>query len=112
MLTVLLMLRGCFITSTTPPRPYSLPFPSSESPLIIVVSRKFERGFQAYEKNTHSRHPLAHNGKRLDSSVGHWPLVDYDDGEYWYGSLSVGTPAKAFTGELSHVTPYVVLGMN
>ena len=67
------------------------------------VSRKFHRGFRAYQQNTGAAHPSAPKVKREeDSSIGSEPLVNL----YWYGSISVGTPAKTFTGELSLLTLY------
>ncbi len=67
------------------------------------LSRKFHRGFEAYQQNTGASHPSAPKVKREeDSSIGSEPLLDL----YWYGSISVGTPAKTFTGELSLLTLY------
>ena len=73
----------------------SIPRPTSYN---RCVSRKINRGFQTYEKNTGTRHPsapeLSHSEKR---STGSDTLVDFK----WYSNISVGTPAKTFTGELS-----------
>lgn len=68
---------------------------------IRYLSRKLNRGFQAYEKNTGTRHPsapeLSHSEKR---STGSDTLVDLK----WYGNISVGTPTMNFTGKLSLLT--------
>jgi len=74
------------------------------------VSRKFYRGFQAHQQNTGTSHPSAPQVKRADlekraSSIGSEPIIDYESA-YWYSSISVGTPAKTFTGELSLLTLY------
>ncbi|KAH9054928.1 acid protease [Lactarius vividus] len=62
---------------------------------------KVDHGFRAYEKNIGARHPSAPNLKRADlekraSRMGSEPLINQDF-NYWYGSVSVGTPAKNFT---------------
>ncbi len=81
-------------------------FFTSESPLIIGVSRKIHHGFQVYQQNTVARHPSAPKVKRSEKrSIGSDPLIDWYS-SYWYGSISVGTPAKTFTGELSLLTLY------
>ncbi|KAH9000987.1 acid protease [Lactarius deliciosus] len=55
---------------------------------------KFHHGFQAYQQNTGTRHPSAPLVKRSEKrSTGHETIVE----PYWYGSISVGTPAKTFT---------------
>ncbi|KAI9449173.1 acid protease [Lactarius psammicola] len=65
------------------------------------VSRNLHRGFNSYQQNTGTRHPSAPQVKRAElenraSSIGSEPLIDYEFA-YWYGSISVGTPAKTFT---------------
>ncbi|KAH8977676.1 acid protease [Lactarius akahatsu] len=59
---------------------------------------KIDHGFQAYEKNTGAPHPSAPKVKRadLEKRIGSEPLTNKDF-NYWYGSISVGTPAKKFT---------------
>ncbi|KAH8987990.1 acid protease [Lactarius hatsudake] len=59
---------------------------------------KIGHGFQAYEKNTGAPHPSAPKMKRtdLEKRIGSEPLTN-DNFNYWYGSISVGTPAKKFT---------------
>lgn len=57
---------------------------------------KFQNGFYAYEMNTGEKHPL----DRLPDSykkrdMGSIPLLPADQ-QLWYGSISVGTPAKRF----------------
>ncbi|KAH9026780.1 acid protease [Lactarius hengduanensis] len=55
---------------------------------------KYHHGFQAYQQNTGTRHPSAPLVKRSEKrSTGHETIVE----PYWYGSISVGTPAKTFT---------------
>ena len=52
----------------------------------------------AYERNTGSQHPLA--GGIITSikrSVGNVPLTN-NDNFMWYGTISIGTPAKDFKG--------------
>jgi hypothetical protein len=52
----------------------------------------------AYERNTGSPHPLiggiVTSSKRDTGSV---QLTDYY-ADLWYGTISIGTPAKSFTG--------------
>ncbi|KAF8262385.1 acid protease [Lactarius quietus] len=56
-----------------------------------------QQGFQAYEQNTGTCHPYAPKVKLPDKrSLGIEPLHSHDD-SYWYGSISVGTPAQTFT---------------
>ena len=59
---------------------------------------KVQDGFSAYERNTGERHPLDRlpdlQGKR---DMGSIPLTPADQ-QLWYGSISVGTPAKKFLG--------------
>jgi len=58
---------------------------------------KIHQGFQTYEQNTGTRHPSAPKVKLSDKrSLGIKPLFNYEAG-YWYGSISVGTPAQSFT---------------
>ncbi|KAI0042304.1 acid protease [Auriscalpium vulgare] len=56
---------------------------------------KVQRGFEIYQRNTGEVHPLAGDLKKRAS--GSDPLIDGDDDELWYGTISVGTPAKQFT---------------
>ncbi|KAH7912689.1 aspartic peptidase domain-containing protein [Hygrophoropsis aurantiaca] len=60
--------------------------------------RKIEHGFELFELNTGSAHPLA-GSLSPDSrkKQGGDPLTDADDGELWYGIISVGSPAKTYT---------------
>ena len=52
----------------------------------------------AYERNTGRPHPLL-GGIKASSKrdTGSVPLIN-DNAELWYGTLSIGTPAKDFTG--------------
>ncbi|KAH9017350.1 acid protease [Lactarius deliciosus] len=58
---------------------------------------KIDHGLQAYEKNTGAPHPSAPKMKRADlkKHIGNEPLTN-ENFNYWYGSISVGTPAKNF----------------
>ncbi|ETW79235.1 aspartic peptidase [Heterobasidion irregulare TC 32-1] len=58
---------------------------------------KIQKGFETYEKNTGSPHPLAAGlSEKAKRATGSDALTD-DDAELWYGSISVGTPAVTFT---------------
>lgn len=60
------------------------------------IYSKIALGFEAYERNTGKPHSLALHlvSKR---ATGADPLTGYHR-SLWYGSISVGTPAKDFTG--------------
>jgi hypothetical protein len=61
---------------------------------------KVEDGFSAYERNTGERHPLdmlPYMQEKRD--MGSVPLSPANQ-QLWYGSISVGTPAKSFLGAL------------
>lgn len=60
---------------------------------------------QAYEENTGTKHPLDSRMDVTRRSPGKDPLIDANNGQLWYGSISVGTPAKPFTGELLRALP-------
>jgi hypothetical protein len=54
----------------------------------------------AYERNTGKPHPLVGGiitSSKRDTGTGSVPLTDYDDA-VWYGTISIGTPPKDFTG--------------
>ncbi|TFY51256.1 hypothetical protein EVG20_g11085 [Dentipellis fragilis] len=57
---------------------------------------KIRRGFEIYERNTGSVHPLASSLRHSKRATGSDPLTD-DDAQLWYGTISVGTPAEEFT---------------
>ncbi|KAF8473670.1 acid protease [Russula ochroleuca] len=61
---------------------------------------KFQRGFEAFERNTGKRHPLAPKHGRLDkrSTPGNAsiPLTDFHE-FMWYGTIQVGTPSKEYS---------------
>ncbi|KAF8492841.1 acid protease [Russula emetica] len=71
-------------------RATSLPLanPSRYESLNQNTIAKIRKGMAAYERNTGSPHPLRDTGSVL--------LTDYDD-YLWYGTISIGTPAKDFT---------------
>jgi cathepsin D len=57
----------------------------------------FNRGFDAYQRNTGVRHRSAPKVKSLEKhSLGIEPLQN-DNSAYWYGSISIGKPAQTFT---------------
>jgi hypothetical protein len=59
---------------------------------------KVEDGFSAYERNTGERHPLDRLPYMQEKrDMGSVPLSPADQ-QLWYGSISVGTPAKSFLG--------------
>lgn len=64
-----------------------------------ALSRRIERGFEAYRRNTGLTHPssflLKRSTKRDGDSI---PLID-DNGHLWYGPIDVGTPPVTFTGK-------------
>lgn len=60
---------------------------------------KVQDGFSAYERNTGERHPLDRlpDLQQEKRNMGSIPLAPADQ-QLWYGSISVGTPAKKFLG--------------
>jgi hypothetical protein len=58
-------------------------------------SHLFSSGMDSSERNTGTPHPSA--VKRYRSGAG-VDLTKYIDG-IWYGTISIGTPPKSFTGE-------------
>lgn len=76
-------------------------FSSSESVGSFTkrpFTRKFEKGFEAYKKNTGEAHPLApkveHRHKHRSGVTV--PLSDYNNS--WNGNILVGTPAAPYNG--------------
>jgi cathepsin D len=74
---------------------------------VSRTSAKIQRGFVAFQRNTGVPHPLA--APLIGSSkraTGSDQLTD-DHEELWYGTISVGTPAVAFTGKprVNRTTP-------
>jgi cathepsin D len=60
---------------------------------------KIQRGFAAFERNTGVTHSLAGSLKGLQNrQAGDVPLTD-EAATLWYGTISVGTPERKFTGE-------------
>jgi cathepsin D len=68
---------------------------------LAASMAKINRGLAAYEKNTGSKHPLVSNSTIDKRATGKDPLTD-DSAQLWYGSISVGTPSKTYTGKLSY----------
>ncbi|KAI0032960.1 acid protease [Vararia minispora EC-137] len=59
---------------------------------------KIQRGFATYERNTGAAHPLAKAVKPIQKRATQGGITLTDDAqELWYGTISVGTPAKKFT---------------
>lgn len=63
---------------------------------------KVSRGLDAFERNTGAKHPLDTGNRPTKRATGADPLTDDDDGSLWQGAISVGSPAKGFTGGYYH----------
>ncbi|KAH0838835.1 Asp-domain-containing protein [Lanmaoa asiatica] len=63
---------------------------------VASVKAKILRGLENFEKNTGASHPAALKGSQR-RATGVVPLTA-DGVQLWYGSISVGTPPKDFTG--------------
>ncbi|KAF8122505.1 Asp-domain-containing protein [Boletus edulis] len=61
---------------------------------VAAVKAKIHRGFTNYEKIAGRKHPSDVGGVERRGAGD--PLTD-DQNDLWYGSISVGTPAKSFT---------------
>jgi cathepsin D len=73
---------------------------------VAYATSKIEKGFEAFERNTGARHPLASTQVGTSKrKVGNDALTDSDE-ELWYGSISVGTPAVKYSGRPAHVECY------
>ncbi|KAI9453014.1 acid protease [Lactarius psammicola] len=57
---------------------------------------KLQRGFEAFERNTGAAHPGASRLMRSTKRGNGDPLTD-NLAEFWYGSITVGTPAMNYT---------------
>jgi cathepsin D len=65
---------------------------------VAHASAKIQKGLNAFERNTGSRHALASSQiGTTKRAVGSDPLTDGSE-ELWYGAISVGTPAVKYTG--------------
>ncbi|KAH7919100.1 acid protease [Leucogyrophana mollusca] len=62
---------------------------------VAQTKGKFESGFERYERNTGSPHPLATKGTKKRGSASE-PLTN-DHNQLWYGEIAVGTPARKYT---------------
>ena len=52
----------------------------------------------AFKNSTGKPHPLSRGIKTLNKrATGSIPLTNVES-EFWYGTISIGTPAKTFTG--------------
>ena len=63
---------------------------------LAAVQGKLRRGFEAFKQNTGIQHP-SDNGHLHKRATGADKLTD-DEGALWQGGISVGNPAKDFTG--------------
>jgi cathepsin D len=55
-------------------------------------------GLDAHKKNTGTPHPLSNGIKTLSKrTTGTIPLTD-NDANFWFGPISIGTPAVTYTG--------------
>ncbi|KIJ64704.1 hypothetical protein HYDPIDRAFT_89851 [Hydnomerulius pinastri MD-312] len=61
---------------------------------VASAKAKVLRGLEAFEKNLGISHPLSVSQK---SASGGDALIDAQD-DLWYGSITVGTPAKTYNG--------------
>lgn len=64
---------------------------------LASSTAKIQRGFANYEKNTGQKHPLAAKSNNSKRATGKDALTD-DSAQLWYGKISVGSPAKDYTG--------------
>ncbi|KAF9220552.1 Asp-domain-containing protein [Gyrodon lividus] len=63
---------------------------------VASTTAKLLRGFDNFEKNTGAPHPSAVTGIRERGSGGE-PLSDLPDNpNFWFGTISVGTPPKIY----------------
>ncbi|KAH9989582.1 acid protease [Russula vinacea] len=70
---------------------------------------KFRRGFEAFERNTGKRHPLAPKYGRSDNSSapGTIPLANHTF--MWSGTIQVGTPSKEYSVDFDTATADLIL---
>lgn len=69
---------------------------------LTSICSKVLRGLNHFQKNTGASHPAALKGTQR-RATGADALTD-DNRQLWYGSIFVGTPPNAFTGELFFCT--------
>jgi cathepsin D len=62
---------------------------------------KVLRGFKNFEQKTGGPHPAALKRTQIQSRATGADDLTNDNNQLWYGTISVGTPPKDFTGELS-----------
>ncbi|KDQ50162.1 hypothetical protein JAAARDRAFT_186508 [Jaapia argillacea MUCL 33604] len=62
---------------------------------VAYATAKMQQGFISFQKNTGTPHPLAPPGLLPRKTGG--DALNNDAEQLWYGSISVGTPAKTFT---------------
>ena len=68
--------------------------------ILTQCLSKVQNGFSAYEWNTGEKHPLDMLPDLKEKrDMGSIPLAPADQ-QLWYGTISVGTPAKKFLGAL------------
>ena len=88
---------------------YALPGFVNRSGDSPIINRKIQTGFTTYERNTGTVHPLSQsvNLSRRAGSGGD-SLTDFD-GQLWYGTISVGTPAVSFTGMTTYTIAEAII---
>jgi hypothetical protein len=64
---------------------------------LSITNRKFQDGFATYERNTGNPHPLSGSIPLSRRASASEPLTSQNL-NLWYGSISVGTPPKSFSG--------------
>ncbi|KAL4252094.1 peptidase A1 family protein [Abortiporus biennis] len=72
--------------------------------LLQYTIERYKITLEAYARNTGTPHPLTITHEAVSSNnnitkraVGSAPLTKFNNGQLWYGSISVGTPAVAYT---------------
>jgi cathepsin D len=65
--------------------------------MSLIESSKINRGFEAYRKNTGKPHP-AQSQTIQARATGAESLTPDNGKELWQGTISVGSPAREFTG--------------
>lgn len=65
---------------------------------LTSICSKVLRGLNNFQRNTGGSHPAA--SKRIQRRATGADALTNDNNQLWYGSISVGTPPKDFTGEL------------
>ena len=64
---------------------------------LPITDRKIHEGFATYKRNTGVPHPFSRSIQLSGRASGGDPLTD-DNAQLWFGTISVGTPPRTFTG--------------